>query len=171
MENDQNVHSGKGKNPRFDYKFWGLIVAVGSLIIGIAGLMVALDALKSEVKAVGSDIQKQSLARQFLVTSPTDSTEVSHTEIVTGRTPFPQLNHYIVVTPTRVGNDWVQANQVKIFGSQWSGLATFGTTEIQGPERFIVRALATDSVLEAGPIHKVPGDAIFSDPIIVIRRR
>jgi hypothetical protein len=171
VEKEQTINSDKRKKQKFDYRAWGLLVAFGSLIIGVASLMVAVDGLKIQMKQVGSDIEEQSLTRQFLVTSPTDSTEVSHTEVITGLTPFAKLKHYIVVTPTRVGNDWVQANQVKIFGSQWSGLATFGTTEIQGSERFILRALATDSVLAAGPIHKIPADAIFSDPVIVIRRR
>ena len=162
-------------------KNWPLIVAVLTLIVTIVGVAIAIcDAFREQVIIIRSDIEDVStrvehversiLERRFVLTAPVDGANVGLQEVVRGQTPFADMNHYIVVTPLKVGDDWVQDVPVKVFGGLWSGRARFGSAAVGAGEEFVIRALATKSKLSSGTLSEVPDDAIFSEPVIVTRR-
>lgn len=156
-----------------------LLVGILALIVSVVAVIVALtkkiETVQVAVRDVGDSVERLErnvLAQQFVVTSPVDGASVDLTELVRGRTPFPEMNHYIVVTPVAIGDDWVQDGPVKGFaGASWGGRARFGTAGAGAGERFVVRGLATRSTVPPGPLIEVPENAIFSESITVIRRK
>jgi hypothetical protein len=82
------------------------------------------------------------------------------------------MNHYIVVTPIETGSDHIQDKPVSIYaGGLFTGETRFGQGDLGIGEKFIVRVLASKSSLTPNILPKVPEDAIFSEPIIVTRRK
>lgn len=162
-------------------EIWHLVVAVLALFVGIVGVAVAIYfGLRETVIVIRSDIEgvstrverveKSILEQRFVITAPTDDSNVGLHDVVRGQTPFADMNHYIVVTPLKVGGDWVQEGPVKVYGGLWSGRAKFGSAAVGEGEKFVIRALATKSKLSSGTLSEVPDDAIFSEPVTVTRR-
>lgn len=134
---------------------------IATMVFGILPLM----------KSVGR-VEKGVMARQFRITAPIDGAAAGLTESIRGETPFSEMTHYIVVTPVKTGDNWVQPGPVQVSASGlWIGRATFGEAAVGAGEQFIVRALATKSILVEGALGKVPEDAIFSESITVTRKR
>lgn len=158
---------------------FGLIVAILSLItmviFGILGLQKSVGDIQSGVNEVSSRVErveKGILARQFTITTPVDGASVDRIAVIRGKTPFTEMNHYVVVTPVKTGDDWVQDGPVQVSASGlWTGRAIFGAAAVGAREEFMVRALATKSTLSPGPLIEVPEDAIFSESITVTRTR
>lgn len=112
---------------------------------------------------------------KIVITSPTAGADVDFDDRILGKTPFPELNHYIVVTPVRVGTAFVQDQPASVNRADgtFSGTARFGGVEVGVGEQFIVRVLATKSTLPASPLTpaNVPGDAVYSNSVSVRRRK
>lgn len=157
-----------------------IILAIVGAIVGISIaiffhlLREGISNVQSGVEEVGSRVervQKSIQARQFKITFPADGATVERTNLIRGETPFPEMNHYVVVIPVKTMDNWVQPGPVSVSASGlWSGSATFGAAAVGAGEQFIVRALATKSMVSEGTLAKVPGDAIFSESITVTRK-
>lgn len=163
------------KSPR-PIEIWHLILVVLALLVAIYfGFKRTVIVMQSNIAEVGSRVEaveKTILSNQFVITDPVDNAIVEVTGLVRGKTPFPNMNHYVVVTPLKTGDDWVQDGPVKVYtGGLWTGLARFGTAATGAGEQFVVGALATKLTLSPGPLSEVPEDAIFSKSVIVIRKR
>lgn len=115
----------------------------------------------------------KSLAGQLVIINPTDGAEVDFTNKIVGRTPFPELTHYIVVTSVRVGTAFVQDRPATVNrdDGSYSAAARFGSARVGRGEQFIVRVLATKSKLPAGPLVSTPPDAVTSNVVTVRRRK
>lgn len=109
----------------------------------------------------------------IVITSLTNGAEVEFDDRILGTTPFPELNHYIVVTPVRVGTAFVQDNPASVnrVDGTFSGTARFGGAEVGVGEQFIVRVLATKTILPAGPLTHEPENAVTSNSVTVRRKR
>ncbi len=101
---------------------------------------------------------------------PASGAEVSFDDKVSGTTPFTNLNHYIVVTPLRVGTPYVQDQPASVTNGTFSGRARFGGAAVGVGEKFSVQVLATKTTLAAGPLTKQPADAMVSNSITVTRK-
>lgn len=157
-----------------NWALWGLLVnSVGVLVavvFGFLNLSSKVVDVQTSVRDMGERVEKYALAREFIITTPTEGASVPITDLIRGKTPFPEMNHYVVVTPIGTGDDWVQDNPVKVFaGGTWTGLARFGTSDVGAGEKFLVRSLATKATLEPGPLKAVPRDAVFSEAVTVVR--
>jgi hypothetical protein len=106
------------------------------------------------------------------IISPKDGEEVDITSIVSGKTPYADRSHYIVVTPVRTGETWImkKLDDPDDEGT-WTGIAFFGDEKNGGGQKFIVRVFATaDSKIPEGKLKDLPRDAVFSAAITVKRR-
>ena len=159
---------------------WQLWVASASLVVAILTLIVTfwirttVVTVRSDVGKVGEGLEQLEtsiIAREFTVTHPADGVTVDLTDLIRGHTPFPEMIHYIVITPLETGEYWVQDSPVMLYaGGLLTGRARFGDAAVGAGEQFIVRVLATKATLSPGPLVKVPGDAIFSRSITVTRK-
>jgi hypothetical protein len=151
----------------------GLITAIISLSGAVLSFWKSVGIIRSDVNEVRISvkyIEKEVLSGRFVVTFPVDGATVDFIDIIRGRTPFPKMNHYTVVTPLKTGDDWIQGS-AKVYGdNSWIGQARFGTGEAGVGEEFLVRAIATKSTLSPGALTNVPKDAVFSESITVIRK-
>lgn len=143
-----------------------------SIVITSLGFIVTLGYIVFPLMSRVQQVEKGILARQFRITAPVDGATVGLTELIRGETPFPEMNHYIVVTPLKTRDDFVEDGPVNVSTSGvWAGNAKFGAAAVGAGEQFMVRALATKSILSPGPLTEVPEDAIFSESIIVTRKK
>jgi cytoskeletal protein RodZ len=109
---------------------------------------------------------------QIAITTPTEGAEVGADSTISGKTSFTDLNHYIVVTPTRIGTSFVQ-NQPALVNradGSFTWRATFGGAQVGVGEQFTVRVLATKSTLPEAPLTKEPADAVSSNLVTVKRK-
>ena len=178
QDNTQRSNKSEKITNRLCPPWW---ITVGLIIAGIGLIISSLTYLKKRVTNIQitmEDVQKrverveeEVLSRRFTISTPVDGVSVDFTDVVRGMTPFPNKNNYIVVTPLKTGDDWVQDGPVKIYGDGlWTGIARFGTGEAGVGEEFLVRAIATQSALSPGPLTQVPKDAVFSEAITVTRK-
>jgi hypothetical protein len=116
-------------------------------------------------------VEKQILRKDFKITSPLNGDRVDKNEFIQGETPFLGMHHYVIVTPVKIGTDWVQEEAKVSFGGLWSGKAILGAAAVGVGEKFVIRALATNTTLPPGPLTEVPKDAIFSELITVKRNQ
>ncbi|HEX8651557.1 MAG TPA: hypothetical protein VF708_12015 [Pyrinomonadaceae bacterium] len=183
-------NSGKVEEPirssAPDWEWRKFIVSVCSVLVGFLGVIVAatigyfnlskqVSNVQTKVNEVGNrveSVEKNALADRLIIISPGDGESVDSTAIVRGKTPYPERNHYIVVTPLKTNDDWIQKNLIKPdpIGS-WAGNAEFGTGDVGIGEKFLVRVLATSSTIPSGQLKDVPPDAIPSDSITVTRKK
>lgn len=108
---------------------------------------------------------------QLAITVPASGAEVGFDDKVSGTTPFTDVNHYIVVTPLRVGTPYVQDQPASVSNGTFSGRARFGGVNVGVGEQFTVQVVATRSTLAAGPLAKQPADAVVSNSITVTRKQ
>jgi hypothetical protein len=88
-----------------------------------------------------------------------------------GQSPYPHRNNYVVVSPIKTGDNFVQSGPLNVgLDGSWSSSATYGSAAVGTGEEFMVRALATDAALSAGPLSNIPKDAVFSRPVVVVRK-
>lgn len=180
IEEFKKIYSQQSREAtkRTRFALVGLIVGVLGLIamvfFGIKGLEKSVSNIKSSVEEVGNRVErveKGILAEKFTITTPLDGAIVNRIDLVRGTTPFAQMNHYIVVTPLKTGDDWIQDGPITVYtGGLWTGRAVFGEAAVGAGEEFIVRSLATKLILSPGPLTEVPEDAIFSESITVTRK-
>jgi hypothetical protein len=150
----------------------GVIVAVIGVIIAYVGLSMQIHNVGTTASSTEQAVKKLAEANQFRITYPANGGIVDSTDIVRGITPYPNSNHYIVVTPIKGGGDWVQEGPMKIStGNVWIGRAIFGAAAVGAGEGFVIRAIATNSTLSPGTLNEVPEDAIFSESIVVTRKK
>ena len=104
----------------------------------------------------------------FGVTEPSDGELVEPTIEITGFTPHTEMRHYVVVTAP-MGGDTVQNEPVKVSESgQFRAKATVGSAGAGTAQRFVIRVVATNSILEPGP-YIAPPDVLVSDAVTVTR--
>lgn len=153
---------------------WGLILEFTLFVIAIGSIIFGMFRISSQVTTVGNQlerVERDIASSGFTINSPQNSTDVVLTEIIRGWTPFPELNHYIVVTPEN-GVDYVQDSDVNVSrAGTWTGTATFGSRTVGVGERYLIRGLATESELTPGQLREVPHDAVYSEPVMVRRVR
>ncbi len=160
-------------------RLWLRRLQFWAAVFGILGFWVVLFKViwdvRRDIKSVQKSIEAvedRSERSQLRLVYPINGSTVELTDWVRGSTPYSERNHYIVVTPVETGDDWVQDIPVKVStGGVLTGRASFGTAAAGPEKRFLVRAMASRSALSAGPLIQVPEDAIFSEAIIVTRRR
>ena len=130
------------------------------------------DAVWSDSVTVRRVQSSPAAGTQIVLTSPTDGAEVGADSTISGKTSLPDLNHYIIVTPTRIGTSFVQ-NQPALVNRADGSItwkAIFGGAQLGVGEQFTIRILATKSKLPAEPLSKEPADAVFSNLITVKRK-
>jgi hypothetical protein len=169
-EKEKNI---KSKARKLSLTHTLLVVELVVILVGLTGVCVTIKDMKSRVGGVETGVQrveKQILAKDFKITSPSEGDSVDIIELIRGETPFSGMHHYVIVTPVKIGADWVQEEARVSPGGVWNGQAVFGEVAVGPGEKYVVRALATNSTLSPGPLTKVPKDAIFSESITVTRK-
>jgi hypothetical protein len=116
-------------------------------------------------------VRRTKPTEQLAITVPANGAEVSLDDRVEGKTPFTDLTHYVVITPLRVGTQYVQDQPASVTNGSFSGRAKFGGASVGVGEKFTVQIVATKSTLPAGPLAKQPADAIVSNSITVTRKQ
>lgn len=153
----------------------GLLAVIVTAIIGYFNLSKQVSNVQTKVNEVGNrveSVEKNVMAGRLIIISPTDGESVDSTAIVRGKTPYPERNHYIVVTPIKTNDDWVQKNLIKPDPTgSWAGNAEFGTGDVGIGDKFLVRVLATSSTIPSGQLRDVPSDTIPSESITVTRKK
>lgn len=150
-------------------------IFLGALLIfssirQIRGTQEELGRSNVRVSQLQGRVEELKQARHFVILNPADGAVVGIRSSIQGKTPFPELKHYIVVTPTVTGVDYVQEPVGISSDGTWLGSATLGAVSSGAGQKFIIRGLATRSTLAAGPLTALPEDAIFSNSITVTRK-
>lgn len=163
-----------------------LIVSISGPLVALLGVIVAavlgylnlsrqVSNVGNKVTEVGNRVEKVErdvLSEQLIIISPRDDESVDLTSVVKGKTPYADKNHYIIVTPLKTNEDFVQDRPIRPDSSgSWAGTAVFGTGDVGLGERFLVRVLATSHVIPPGKLLDVPSDAVPSQSITVTRRK
>lgn len=138
-----------------------------AIVLGVISLAPTFWSLTRSNRVAAAEL----VAAQLTLTSLTNGAKVGINELVHGATPFPQRNHYVVVTPLRTGESWVQALATLQADNTWTGNAQFGSGDLGINEKFTVRCLATEHDLQPGPLasQPLPSDAVFSPAVTVTR--
>lgn len=153
---------------------------VATWIAAVAALVAVYLAVKQFPKATSevakasqgvSRIESAVVNNRFIITSPAEGDHVTIGEVVTGLTPYTNRNHYIIVTPLKVGDSYVQERATVRPDGTWSGPAKFGSGDVGVGERFLVRCAATAGELRTGTMgsQPLPPDLQFSSPVTVTR--
>jgi hypothetical protein len=152
-----------------------LLGVIVTAIIGYLSLSNQVSNVQTKVNEVGNrveNVERNVIADRFIIVSPQEGDTVDSSVIVRGKTPYPDRNHYIVVTSLKTNDDYVQQNLIRPDPSgAWTGNAELGTGNEGAGEKFLVRVLATTAVLRAGPMKDPPRDAIPSEAITVTRKK
>jgi len=156
-----------------------LLLMVLSVAAGIVAATRAVETagrgIRTEVSELSEGVDRVAeglLLSQFRITSPVEGASVRQFETIRGRTPYPDLKHYLVVVSSKRGSQVQRGGPLVISsGGLWTGNAVFGQARVGIGEEFTVRCLAARSELSPRelPPEMVPEDAVFSDPIIVTR--
>lgn len=157
------------------WQSWAAIATIVTCFFTLIGVILAFISLNNDIESVQNDVARlEDLTKrnQFIITDPKNGAILEMTDIIKGTTPYVTKNHYIIVTPLKTGDDWVQKDILKISPTGlWSGRAIFGTASIGIGEDFIVRIIASNSTLPPGPLTQIPTDSIISEAIKISRRR
>src|SRR6185503_15963537 len=115
----------------------------------------------------------QALAGQVIINFPLNGTAVDFSDKIVGDTSYPDLNHYIVVTPVKTGTAFVQDLKATLNRDNrtFTGTARFGGVDVGVGEQFMLRIIATRTTLTPGPLIGEPPDSINSNTITVSRRK
>lgn len=148
----------------------GVVVGLAALFLAISQILQTKDRVEKARDEI-AEVQEKVLQSHFKILQPRDGAEVEFRELIRGITPFLDMNNYIIVTP--IGRDaFVESDSLKIGpGGEFSGFAKIGHADAGGGERFLIRVLATKSKLKPGLLSEVPEDAIFSQVVVVTRKR
>src|SRR5882672_1820559 len=150
----------KSKGDRWERAMATLAVSI-AIVFGTIGLWVNTN---RQAEKVGNKLKES----QFVVTSPPEGADVGLGQRVFGKTPYPQLNHYVAVTIIRTGSTYIRPAFVSPDGT-FSGEARFGDAAVGEDDEFTIRALATKASLATGNLTEVPDDAVWSD-FVTVRR-
>lgn len=112
-----------------------------------------------------------SSSKQFVIDSPSNGGVVGITSPVRGKTPYPELNHYIVVISLQAQRYFIQQPIRVLSDGTLEGFAAFGTQSYGEGDQWSIRIFATRSSFSVGEIKDFPKDAVFSNEIIVTRNR
>lgn len=107
--------------------------------------------------------------REFVIDSPSNAATVGLTTRVHGRTPYFGKNHYIVAISSVAQRNFIQQPVLVRPDGTWEGTAAFGTQNYGIGHRWSIRVFVTNSNYPVGELFQFPGDAIFSNEIIVTR--
>ena len=159
----------KNKSQVSRFEYWAGVASICGLIVTLGGLLYTVwKDTKSDIKRVEEQIARP----QFRVTYPLDGDFVEMNDLVKGWTPYSNKMIYIVITPIQTGDDFIQDTNAKIdAGGFWIARAIFGTAAVGTGQKFLIRAIATQDKLSAGPLTKKPADVIFSEGVYVTRKR
>jgi hypothetical protein len=110
---------------------------------------------------------------RIVINAPTDGADIGLDASVTGKTTVPDLNHYIIVKSVKAGISYVQDRPVSVNRTDgtFSGNARLGEAGIGLGEQFVIRVLATKSMLRTAPLVNEPPDAVSSNTITVNRKQ
>ncbi len=110
---------------------------------------------------------------RIVINAPTDGADIGLDASVTGKTSVPDLNHYIIVKSVKAGISYVQDRPVSVNRTDgtFSGHARLGEAGIGLGEQFVIRVVATKSILRAAPLVNEPPDAVSSNAITVTRKQ
>jgi hypothetical protein len=163
------------------------VAAISAATSATVQTLLLIRAVQPVVNAAKSvEISAQSAARgvntietaivssKFVISSLRDGDTVTIDELVRGLTPFPGRMHYVVVTPVKAGDSYVQEEANVASDGTWTGHARFGSGDVGLNEKFIVRCVATREALHPGSSlasQPAGADAVFSSPITVLRTR
>jgi hypothetical protein len=115
-------------------------------------------------------VRRSKANKQVMITVPVGGATVGLEERVSGTTPFSDLNHYIIVTPLKVGTPYVQAQPATVSNGTFNGQARLGGTSVGVDDQFSIQIVATKAILAPGPLNKPPEDAVKSNSVNVIRK-
>jgi len=148
---------------------WAKILAITLFVLLLVFLLLAF--VVPLVQRLTPRTDRVAGASAFVIATPRESERVDSNVEVRGRTPFPALRHYLLVTPRVTGDRWVQtpAATVERSGATFAGPVQLGTSAGAG-QRFTIQVLATRESISAGPLIHTPGDARFSPPVTVVRK-
>jgi uncharacterized membrane protein YciS (DUF1049 family) len=154
---------------------WQLIVCIIGIIIMVATLYLTYLSLKQSYIRIEKNVQrieKDVRASAFKIMSPEEGQAVSMIEVVRGKTPFLDMNNYLVVVPVKTGDLFVQPGPLQVSpGGFWTGRVTLGSAGVGSGQEFLIYAISTKGTLPAGPLAKLPVDAVTSDSVKVIRQQ
>lgn len=143
-----------------------LIVSILAFLLTILTLTISYKSLSGRAVRV----EKELLANRFSIFDPVDGATVPLERVIRGKTPFTDLNYFILVTPLKTRDDFVQDRVSVSSSGLWTGTAKFGSAGVGSGEEFMIRALGTKRTLAPGKLPAVPEDAMFSESIIVKRQ-
>jgi hypothetical protein len=132
-----------------------------------------IQSAQQQVSGQVQKVQNEVMAQKFVITFPAEGSTVRVNDLVRGKTPFLDKNTYVVITPVETGDNFVQEGPVRVgVAGTWTSQARFGSGEVGVGQKFVIRALSTQSVLHAGELTaaQVPQDAVFSESVTVVRR-
>ncbi|HHT9139348.1 MAG TPA: hypothetical protein ACFYEA_02300 [Candidatus Tripitaka californicus] len=135
-----------------------IIGFVATIIFGILPLHERMDRMEEAV-----------LLKHFTIIYPVNNTIVESSQVINGRTPFLKLNHYILSAPMETNDVYVQDGPLKVSaGGNWGGVARFDDAGVS--KKFLVQVVATKAALPLGLLTKLPGDALYSEAITLVKR-
>jgi hypothetical protein len=110
---------------------------------------------------------------RIVINAPAEGADIGLDASVTGKTSVPDLNHYIIVKSVKAGISYVQDRPVSINRTDgtFSGNARLGEAGIGLGEQFVIRVLATKSMLRAAQLINEPPDAVSSNAMTVTRKQ
>lgn len=160
----------------YPWRFWLHVFAdvavIGALVFAVLMYRRESRVTRSRIGEVEQRVEQRTIDARLMITSRQNGDTVLLTETVRGITPFRDLYHYVVVTPVKTGTGVIQPGPVAVgAGGSWTGIAKFGDANLGVGELYMVRCLATRSKLQAGAFTVEPRDAVFSDPVFVVRGR
>jgi hypothetical protein len=136
---------------------WGGLIAV--VVILFAALAVVVTGYRNT-----QTILQQIALNDLQVTEPADGASVGDGQTIRGNTPYPGLNHYVVLTDVKTGHVSIQparVSSVGLFAAEMT-LNNEGADDVKQPEEISLRVMATEEQLGTGTIVAFPGDAKLS---------
>jgi hypothetical protein len=145
---------------------WAAIATVVGLPVALLGLLLGAVTFWSQLQHLEGRLTRLELRISY----PLSGDTVGVTTLVAGTTPYNDRKLYVVVTPVKTGDTFVQEGPLKASTTGvWSGRATIGASGT-GEGHFILRAIATKQSLAEGPLPDLPPDAMLSEPVTVTRK-
>lgn len=169
-----------GNNSSLGTRSWVVWLDTLAKIAGILTLFAAILALTliffetRKIREGVQQLQQATASNQFAIISPKTGDIVDPSLVLIGRTPHPEMNHFLVATPVKSRTGVVQDGPVQVSANGvWFGIAQLGSTAVGEGESFMISCVATTTRLSSGPLppNGIPKDAVFSEPVIVTRKK
>ncbi len=150
-----------------------VMTAIATWLAALAAILAVIAAFWPLLKAAKDveSIEKAVRSSKLVISSLSNGDQVTINEVISGFTPYPKRNHYLVITPLKVGDSYVQDRATVSADGTWTANAKFGSGEVGLNEKFAVRCLATENELKTGSLasQPLPPGAVFSSPVTVTR--